>query len=379
MVRIGAWFAALTLLTTWLYVGDAYAAEGPRWAGVERPRVAEAGAELLVEDVDLECVDAEREFIAAQMRCTGTFRWVIELPAATTELVFFGEAVEVERIEVDGKATELLEEPGELYDRWWPKPWLADEDDPALLRSRFVVPVHGGGKVTIELHATLHPRDLWVNHRELHLSAVRHMLVTKPRDDLRLFFAAPKGASGKSDELALAKDRSIRVAIPKRWRVNRRAWSVERDGGRRVLTSRDREPPVVLDMSKGEPLAGGPLAAAGVSIQHGGDVRPRLRVGYELGSLPFLVHTLAVESDLRRVEVVASTDIGTQNIFVVFPSLSAGVGVPLRVHPTVRPGVRAQAALGWPFVSLIGTFDVFPALGAGDLELFGGVMLQLNL
>lgn len=267
--------------------------------------------------------------------------------------------------------------PGELYDRWWPKTWLASEEAPPL-RSRITVPMREG-KHTIVVHATLLPRDYWVNHRELHLSAVRHIIVTKPRDDLRLFFAAPTEAPTKKHELPKADDRTIRVSIPSRWRVSRAQWAVERDGKRRVLTSKDAAAPTMLSLSKGEPFPGGPLAAAGVSIQHRGDVRPHLRLGYELGSLPFLVHTLAVETDLRRVELVASTDIGTQNIFVFFPSFSAGLGVPLRVYPAVRPGVRAQGALGWPFVSLLGTFDVFPPLGSGDLELIGGAMLQLNL
>lgn len=381
MARLGSWFAlALVVVAVWLYPEQIRAAEGPRYAGIERPRIAEPGARLLVEDVDLECVDVEPRSVPVEMTCVGTFRWVVELPvgAKDTELTFFAEAAKIEGIEVDGVDVELETVPAELYDRWWPKPWLAPEGAP-LLRSQTRALLRGAGTHTIEVRASLHPRDLWVNHRDLHLSTVRHVIVTKPHEGLRLFFASSTDIPAEPPELPAAEDRSIRVKVPRKWRVNRRQWTVERSGKHRVLHSKDAVAPTSLYLSKGEPFPGGPLAAAGVSIQHRGDVRPRLRLGYELGSLPFLVHTLAVETDLRRVVLVASTDIGTQNIFVFFPSFSAGVGVPLRVYPAVRPGVRAQGALGWPFVSLLGTFDVFPPLGSGDLELIGGAMLQLNL
>ncbi|MEZ4448239.1 MAG: hypothetical protein R3B09_02085 [Nannocystaceae bacterium] len=122
----------------------------------------------------------------------------------------------------------------------------------------------------------------------------------------------------------------------------------------------------------------GPFVAAGIDLGSG-HPRPRLRVGYELAApVRWWIHALAVESDLKALTIVPSTEVASASAYWI-PSAGLGVGVPVRVYPEARAGFRAQLTVHWAGrVAAIGTFDVYP-VKAGRDELRGGVMLQLGL
>ncbi len=133
-----------------------------------------------------------------------------------------------------------------------------------------------------------------------------------------------------------------------------------------------------IDLSRGVRFArGGPMVAAGLDV--GAGPRPRLRIGWEFATLRhWWIQSLALESDLRALTLVPTTEVASPVLLTVIPSLGLGLGVPLRIFPEVRAGVRTQLSLGWPRLSLLGTFDVYPAR-PGRTDLRGGVMLQLGL
>ena len=70
------------------------------------------------------------------------------LPILAWLLAFFAEAAEISRIEVDGMDTSFEVREAELYERWWPKPWLSSEDPPPL-RTRVNAPLRRNGKVSL--------------------------------------------------------------------------------------------------------------------------------------------------------------------------------------------------------------------------------------
>ena len=123
----------------------------------------------------------------------------------------------------------------------------------------------------------------------------------------------------------------------------------------------------------------GPLVAAGSQF-HGRRARPWLRAGYEASWFTTMTHALTAETDLRRWTVVAATEVGTPKLGILIPAASVGVGVPVRVHPDLRPGARVQAGLSWSIVSLVGSFDAFPRmLPRQRTEVVGGIALQLSI
>lgn len=123
-------------------------------------------------------------------------------------------------------------------------------------------------------------------------------------------------------------------------------------------------------------VRGGPLVGVGLDLGEG--VRPRLRAGWEVATIvPFWMQAVALESDLRSVTLVPSTEIASANTWLVFPSFGVGVGAPVQVWPRARAGVRTQLSIHWPFVGLLGTLDVFPVPRRRP-DLRGGVVVQVG-
>lgn len=63
---------------------------------------------------------------------------------------------------------------------------------------------------------------------------------------------------------------------------------------------------------------------------------------------------------------------------VIIPSLGVGAGIPLRIYPGVRTGVRLQLDLSWWFVTFFAAFDVFPRTGTDRTSLMGALYGQLS-
>lgn len=119
------------------------------------------------------------------------------------------------------------------------------------------------------------------------------------------------------------------------------------------------------------------MIATGIGFT--GETRFRLRAGYEVGSAPFAVHRLTVETDFDRVLLVPATEIASPNIFFIVPSFGLSAGAPVQVRPTTRAGVRGALTASWPVFSIVGHVDTFPAMGGEGLELHGGLYGQFSI
>ncbi len=192
------------------------------------------------------------------------------------------------------------------------------------------------------------------------LGAVRHPVWGRGYESTVISMRAFPTMEDDPDPLAEPENSRITITYPQRWRPsNRRRWASTRIGTDRASHSRTGAGDGVwLEIPERHH---GPLVAAGSQF-HGRRARPWLRAGYEASWLPFMTHALTAETDLRRWTVVPTTELGTPNLGMLIPAASVGVGVPVRVHPQVRPGARVQAALSWPIVGVVGTFDAFPRM-----------------
>lgn len=168
---------------------------------------------------------------------------------------------------------------------------------------------------------------------------------------------------------------NVSFTVPRSWKISRTTWSSERGAQEQVATP--REPGKLRLHAETHRVVHGPVVAVGARIRNK-DARPWLRGGWEFSVVPRLLHTLAVESDLRGFTVVPSTEIGTGGWYLL-PAVSVGVGVPVRVLPHVRPGARLWGGLNFPFVGVVGGYDVFPAMGRSPLERVGHVGLQFSI
>lgn len=167
----------------------------------------------------------------------------------------------------------------------------------------------------------------------------------------------------------------VSFSVPRRWRVHRKGWSTRR--GRHEQVAIPRNPGQLHLYAETHRVVHGPVVGMGARIQDK-DTRPWLRGGWEFSVAPMMLHTLAVESDLRRLTVVPSTEIGSGGWYLL-PAVSVGVGMPLRIRPQVRPGARLWGGLNFPLVGVVGGYDVFPAQGHSPLEHVGHVGLQFSL
>lgn len=172
-----------------------------------------------------------------------------------------------------------------------------------------------------------------------------------------------------------AEPPEVSFSVPRAWKVSRKGWSTRRTGSVQVATP--REAGKLFLAAENRRVVHGAVVGIGARLR-GKDARPWLRGGWEFSVAPRMLHTLAVESDLRRITVVPSTEIGTGGWFIL-PALSAGVGVPVRVHPELRPGARVWGGLNYPIVGIVGGYDVFPAVGRAPIEHVGHIGLQFSI
>ena len=206
-----------------------------------------------------------------------------------------------------------------------------------------------------------------------------------PAPDLRHPVLATRGdPSSHSIEYLLApirtwgEVRSLRVAVrhPSAWTVSLRAgegaaWSESGEGGMTVHTydgGVELGPTLHVGITRpGRPIRnGGPLVGLGAEL-----VSPtlRARVGYEIAGPDYLLYAVAVEGDFVDHLVVAPTlEIATPFILVI-PSLGAAIGVPVLVDPGgAEVGVRLQATVSLPYVSVVVPVDMYPGRGTTHPE-----------
>ncbi len=108
---------------------------------------------------------------------------------------------------------------------------------------------------------------------------------------------------------------------------------------------------------------GGPFAALGGTFGPAGGLRARL--GYEVAAPAWFLWSVAAETDFQRLLQLAAVAEAATELVLFIPSVSLGLGVPVRVLPEVQVGARAQLTLQWPYGGLVTSVDVFP--GARDV------------
>ncbi len=194
----------------------------------------------------------------------------------------------------------------------------------------------------------------------------RHPLVSRsPRSMKVLYYAAGEAWT------------DLIVDLPSHWRSQTR--SGERQGSRRRFSNRIEQAPHGWSSSfRSSPRLsrGGPLVGVGIDLGDG--PRPRFRAGYEFAAPRWVIYGVAAESDLRSLSIIPTIEIASPSFFIL-PSIGVGVGAPVRVVPEPAAGVRTVATLSWPVVSLVGTFDAFPAQNGRGRDFLGGLMLQASI
>lgn len=113
---------------------------------------------------------------------------------------------------------------------------------------------------------------------------------------------------------------------------------------------------------------GGPFVALGGALGPSGGLRARL--GYEVAAPEWLLWSVTGETDFSRLLQFAAVAEAATELLLIIPSVSVGLGVPVRVLPERQVGARAQVSLQWPYVGFVASLDVFP---------FAADVLQVSL
>ncbi|MEW5737614.1 MAG: hypothetical protein AB1938_01745 [Myxococcota bacterium] len=127
--------------------------------------------------------------------------------------------------------------------------------------------------------------------------------------------------------------------------------------------ARDEELKVAFELPPRRFFNGGVLLGVGGVFDSG--ARLRLRAGYQVAAPHWWLYSLVGETDARsEVLVVPSIEVATPSLLVVIPSAALGLGVPVRLAPDVRAGLRVQGSLHWPYVGVALALDLFPGAAA---------------
>lgn len=203
----------------------------------------------------------------------------------------------------------------------------------------------------------------------------RHMIVNGRAVDHRAVTVVRGDVPARSSA-------EVELRVPDRWvrgRVDRRD---RRSAGRfvRELAPTDRS--ARLGFERRPPVfPGGPIVGVGIDVRE--QKQLKLRGGYEFGPTKWMFASVVVESDARsHVEVVPTIDVTFPNWsywLVWFPAPSIGLGAPVQVWPSVRPGVRTHVGLHWHVVGIVGFFDAYPRWRGAPRQLLGGAALQFGI
>lgn len=249
---------------------------------------------------------------------------------------------------------------------------LADAPTP------FTIAVTGGAEFELVLEGVLKiPRNECTCHPDG--IRARHLLVSRPRTrvDTELMFVThddPAEVPGLRTHVKVDDAAPGYVTV----RDRPRSRSRRRTGDETQLEVELNARSTNVFTWERRFVRGGPFVAAGGGW---GSERPlRLRAGYELAFPKRVIYALAAESNTHDATVVATTQFqtGQNSTLVILPSLGVGGGVPVRVWPAARAGVRMQLDLSWWFVTFVATFDVFPPASGDRTRLVGALLGQLN-
>ena len=160
---------------------------------------------------------------------------------------------------------------------------------------------------------------------------------------------------------------AVTVYGPARWAFDDDAWLRQADGNYTRLLGRACDELRWRTPSRATPIYhGGPIVGVGGTFGEG----LRLRLGYEAGIGSWLVGSLYGETNADDEVVVAPVMEAVADAVFVLPSVGAGIGVPLRVAPDTRAGIRGQVTIMWGFGASF-ALDYYPTDEALEASLLG--------
>ncbi len=119
---------------------------------------------------------------------------------------------------------------------------------------------------------------------------------------------------------------------------------------------------VALDQAGDLLHHGGPMIGIGGRVSDAGAFRVRLE--YEVAIDEWILPGVALDYDLEAGFVLAPrVEIATPMLLVI-PSLSVGLGLPIRLEAAPEVGVRASIGLNFLSLGFIATFDIYPGTDA---------------
>lgn len=164
------------------------------------------------------------------------------------------------------------------------------------------------------------------------------------------------------------------------------AWTATGLDGAATLHDGVRALHAVLDVARVDELAvaftlpqpvvfnGGVLLGVGATTSG----RLRVRAGYELAAPEWLFWSVCAETDFQTdLALIPLVQAASPSLLNVIPSFSLGVGVPVRLLPARRAGVRGQLTAQWPFLGVVLTVDGFPTAPQNAVEV--GLLVQVGL
>lgn len=156
--------------------------------------------------------------------------------------------------------------------------------------------------------------------------------------------------------------RHFDVRYPSGWKLHGSKWKAQGAITEQFI-SRDIAPgdePVDVDLRKKEPRLpvanGGPVVAVGGALGDGF----RMRYGYEAGVLDWILPAVHADVNYAGLAVLTpSVDVAT-SAQLPLPSLAVGLGMPVRIRPESRAGVRLKLSAAMA-VGVEATVDYYPA------------------
>ncbi len=212
----------------------------------------------------------------------------------------------------------------------------------------------------------------------------RHVLLPPPRDRPRRlvihYLVAPIRTWG-----AFPEQMSFTLRTPARWAAwitgarttERRVGGIEEHRG--TIATRESDLQISLWVPPGPRIHPGFLLGIGGHVDNATGLR--LRGGVEVGFLHHWLASLAIELETagaNGVVLVPALAVGSPWVLII-PSVSVGVGLPVRVAPDTDAGVRVQVDAHLGPVGLFTAFDYYPWMSADPRRFEVAMMAQLSL
>lgn len=320
--------------------------------------------------IDCDLADQRRE-------CKFEALYDVWNPTETAEEVlgvFFGVPQDQIAITIDGADVRTKVTPAQVEEafRSLPKEREDRENDARVrefVSAGFVVRVEPGARKRVRFAGVLEPTYRYQERESYALPAIvaRHpILGSSPRREEKLdftYFISPIRTWRGHPDI------DITVRSPSSWSFTSPGpgWTMSRSGNRevsRLVTTAEATPRLTysLVVPPGLFVNGGPIVGIGAELEEAG---PRLRAGYEVGLMDWIIGSLAYESFVDRKRsnytFVAAFEAASPNVFIVIPSLSAGLGLPVQLHSSgpVSVGARGFVGLSFPLFSLMVPIDVY--------------------